>query len=394
MTNTPAIPDPRRGATSASNAAYDLACPGRHLAQQAAKFSAAVLKDEPLSEDAEFGRRIHAALTSADRAGVAGHHLSLAEREQYDRCREVEAKLFDQFFVQPDQPGPDQEQKFRALREQRFWARVGPKGSTVLFEHSGQPDVVFRKGVRALIVEYKTLLGDVPGSPRNQQLRDQAVLVWRNVPLLAEIAVAVVQPLVTMTPEVCVYTGQDLARAEEEMFNRVLASNDPKSPRVPGELQCKFCMAKSSCAEYQKWVGSQLPLARSIVDKPLAEWDGPDMATFCNGLSVCQKFLDDGKDWVKEALKGNPSAVPGWGLDDGRQRETITDPQACFDRFAAKGGDLAAFMGVIAIGKTKLREAVAKAQGVKGRSLDQAMDELLTGIVEIKTTAPSLKRVA
>jgi len=393
MTNTPAIPDPRRGATSASNAQADLNCAGRHLAQQAAKFSA-VIKDEPLSEDAETGRRIHAALASAERAGVAGHHLSLEEREQYDRCREVEQKLFEQFFVQPDQPGPDAEQRFRALREQRFWARVGPKGSTLLFEHSGQPDVVFRKGVRALIVEYKTLLGDVPGSPRNQQLRDQAVLTWRNVPLLAEIGVAVVQPLVTMTPEICVYQTADLLRAEEEMFARVIASNDPKSPRVPGELQCKFCLAKSSCAEYQKWVGAQLPLARSIVDKPLAEWDGQDMATFCNGLSVCQKFLDDGKHWVKEALKVNGSAVPGWGLDDGRTRETVNNAQLCFDRFVQVGGDIAKFMACIAVGKTKLREQLATVTGTKGRPLDKAMDELLAGIVDTKVSEPSLKRVA
>ena len=399
MTNAPAIPDPRRGATSASNAQADLNCPGRHLAQQAAKF-ASVLRDEPLSEDAETGRRIHAALCDAERAGVANHILSLTEREQYDRCREVEQKLYVQFFAEQaviNGPAGENTHRFRAYREARLWCKVAPKGPsglTILHEHSGQPDVVYRQGVRALVLEYKTLLGDVPGSSRNLQLRDQAVLAWRNYPLIAEVGCAVIQPLVTMTPELCLYTAQDLLRAEEGMFARVLASNDPKSPRVPGEVQCKFCLARTTCAEYQKWAASMLPVPRSIVDKPMAEWDGQDCAAFCNGLSVAQKWLDGGKDWVKDKLQADPSAVPGWGLTEGRTRETIKDPQTCLDRFTAIGGDLPRFMPCIAVGKTKLRESLAKVTGLKGRALDDAMDQLLTGIVEVSTTAPSLKRVA
>jgi len=76
-------------------------------------------------------------------------------------------------------------------REVRYWIKWADG-----LMHSGQIDSFHVLGKRALIVEYKMLPGEVPDSPRNLQLRDQAVLLKFNVPELEEIGTVVVQPLV------------------------------------------------------------------------------------------------------------------------------------------------------------------------------------------------------
>jgi hypothetical protein len=129
-------------------------------------------------------------------------------------------------------------------------------------QHSGQLDAVYRKGTKALIIEYKSLAGELPESSRNMQLRDQAVLYDFNCPMLSEVAVAVVQPLVTHSPEICVYTREHLARARDELYARVRASNDPNAPRKAGEAQCKWCRALTTCHEALKWLDGFTALAK------------------------------------------------------------------------------------------------------------------------------------
>lgn len=374
MANTPQTIDPRRGATSASNALADSLCPGRHLA-------GAGLPDVP-GEYAASGSRIHAALADAGKAAA----LSLAERETFDACMGIEQKLVAQYFgVQPP--------PMKVFREQRFWAKFKAAGATIEVEHSGQPDVVYRAGVKALICEYKTLAGEVPESSRNLQLRDQAVLVRGNFVPTEEIAVAVIQPLVTHSPEICVYDKAALDHANHEMFQRVLKSNDPRSPRVAGEVQCKYCRAKSGCLAYSKWTEGLLPVPLPIVGKPMATWTGEDCAAFCNGLSTVLKFCDDGKEFIKAKLEADPSSVPGWTLKPGANRETIKDPQEVFNRFVKLGGTVEQFMLCVAVAKGKLKEALAVVTGGKGKALDGAVKTVTEGLVEVSQTAPSLMRV-
>jgi hypothetical protein len=87
------IDSERRGGTSASSAASDLLCAGRHLAQRNLP--------EVAGEYADEGRIIHAAL--ADSGDGRLTKLTLEQRETFDRCREIEKKLVSQLF--PDIPG-------------------------------------------------------------------------------------------------------------------------------------------------------------------------------------------------------------------------------------------------------------------------------------------------
>ncbi len=373
--------DVRQGHTSASNAQADALCPGRHLAQCG-------IPEPPKGEDASIGTRIHGAL-----AGESGllPSLSVDERDTFDACRAIEKKLVVQFFGSDDP-------KFKVQRHERLWVRWENHA------HSGEPDVVFRFGTKALILDYKVLSGDVAESSRNEQLRDLAVLVKVNSLMLDEIAVAIVQPLVTHSPELCVYAAADLERSALNLRARVEASNNPKSLRVAGEVQCKWCKAKTTCAEFNKWQGGMIPIdppysGRGITAEnsglfnlPMSMWTPDQRGLAASILPIATKRLDEIKEFLKELLEADPSAIPGYRLKPGAVRESITDPQQCFDRFAALGGHLNEFFPCIKVQKGDLKEAVAGVTKKKGKALAAELATLLEGITEEKQSAPSLAR--
>jgi hypothetical protein len=315
--------------------------------------------------------------------------LSLEETDTFDSCRKIEAKLVGQGFGSEVKP--------LVIREQRLWMTLTRGDQTIM--HSGQPDAVYRVGPKLMILEYKTLTGEVPESSQNLQLRDQAVLAvaafGAQKVIITEVAVAVIQPLVTHSPEVCVYEAEDLTRAAKEMAARVIASNTPGAKRVPGAMQCKYCRAAvaGKCPEYQAWATSMVPAPRSILDVPVAQWTGEQCALFLDNAGIAQKWLDGCNEAIKARVKADANAVPGWGFKPGAVLTPITDPQACFDRFAALGGKLEQFLKTVEVGKGKLKEQLNTVTGARGQALDKAVKALCEGIVESKQNAPSLVKV-
>lgn len=359
----------------------DSFCPGRHLAQKG-------MPDSP-SAASESGQKIHAALAAGSQ--LQGGRptldaLNVEEREVYDACETIRCKVVEQYF------GNFAGKPYREFREQRLWAKF--KFNGVEYEHSGQYDFAARCETKALILDYKTLAGEVAESSHNLQLRDLACLLAGNMVPTEEVAVAIVQPFVTHKPELCVYNRADLTRATKAMFDRVVTSNDPKSRRIAGEVQCKFCKARSKCVEYQKWAGQITPPAMlGILSVPMQSWTPEQCATAANALGPCQKFLDELKDLLKSRLEADPLSVPGWTLKPGFVRESITNPAEVFKRFVGLGGNVEQFMPVITVTKAKLKEAAHELTGARGKQLDAAMETLTNGCVQGTQTAPSLKRV-
>lgn len=367
----------RKGFTSASNAASDALCQGRHLAQRG-------ISEPSKGSDAAGGTAIHDALKTGD-----GSKLSLDQADIFQSCRTIESKLVSAVF--------GDNAKVVTFREQRYWGKWQAPDAPTL-EHSGQVDVVHRSGSKALICDFKTLPGDVPDSPSNLQLRDLACLVKGHFVVVDEVYTAIIQPLVTHSPEVCAYDLPSLERAAAEMVARVAASNQPDAKRVAGEVQCKFCLAKSRCGAYSSWIGGLIPaggtvepVVRELVfQTAMLDWTPAQRAIAAGLLLPASKALDEIKEFLKAGVLKDPAFIPGWGLTPGNKTEKITDPQACFDRFVRLGGKIEDFMKAVVIGKTKLKTAVNKVTGSVGRQLESELFNLTSGIVEVKQNAPSL----
>jgi len=370
--------DERRGGTSASNAQADSLCPGRHLAQRGLP--------ETSNGDASYGTRIHAALSTQDPS-----NLTLEERETYDACLAIEAEQVKKFF------GAEFAKDVKTIRENggetRRWVKVpAVAGGPIVFEHSCQCDVVHRTVQRALIVEYKTLAGDVPVSSKNLQLRDQQCLVRGSLLIQGDIGVVVVQPFVTRNPDICVYTAEDTMQATLEMFDRIRASNNPKSLRVAGEDQCKYCRAKFHCLEYQQWASAMVP-ALARLEVPAAQWTAEQRSIFLSRAPIAEKWLEETKAAIKAGLLQDPNFAPGFTLKAGNTIETVKDPQECFNRFLGLGGKPEQFMQAVKVGKTALKEAVHVATDKKGKALDKVIEDMLQGITERKQNSPSIVKV-
>lgn len=360
--------DERGGWTSASNAPSDALCPGRHLAQRG-------LPDVD-TEDSNFGTQIHEALKLGDSKGLDSDQLSI-----YDGCEEITNKLIlEKFGINAT--------KVERVKERRFWWRSGDGK----LHHSGQVDLLVKLGEEALIVEYKTLPGEVEGAATNEQLRDQVAMAAGSLKL-KEVDVAVVQPLVSYNPTVCRYDVLSIARAQIDMVNRVKASNDPSSKRVAGQAQCKYCKARFTCKEYHSLVTVSAPVSMSSLVIPVDQWTPSQRALFCERMPIAQKWLEECKQQLKRMLKDNPEAIPGWKLGEGKLRKPITNPSELHSRFIANGGTTEQFLACVTIGKGDLEKQVREFSQLKGKGLKAKIDELLAGIVDEKRDEPSLEEV-
>lgn len=363
----PAVPDVRRGATSASNAEADGLCLGRHNAQRG-------LPDEP-TDDADMGTRIHAALAGE----LSVEDLQFEERELHDNCKIIEARLVAQFF--PNVPV----EKLKVFRHRRAWVRVPPG----MWEHSGELDVLYRYGTRGLIIDYKTLPGDKADPPQNQQLRDLAVLNSGSL-LLDELGVAIDQPLVTWAPEICVYNKAALKRAEAEMFERVRQSNRPDAPRTPGEVQCKFCKAArlSRCPEHKTWLAPALPAALDL-RAPFEKWTETEFVAFLKLEPAASDWLENGKKAAKAFMEAG-NRIAGFALGGQKTYTNVTDIQEVFNRWTALGGNMKQFMAALSVQNGKLKEQLSEVTGARGQKLEKALTALLADCISTKKSALSI----
>lgn len=327
---------------------------------------------------------IHQALSGDAEAFAA---LSLEQKEIYDACQKIEQREVEKAF------GPAWD-KARVWKEQRFWVKVKANiaGKEVMLEHSGQPDKVYRLGNRALIIEYKTLAGDVPGSPTNEQGRDQVCLVSGHL-LVYEIGFMVIQPLVTHSPELCLYEKEDIDRATQEMCQRVAASNTPDQKRIAGEVQCQFCKAKMLCGEYNAWAGAGVPAMEALITTPVSRWTPEQRGSFMNKYGIAHDWLEACRDEMKKVLAADPNGVTGWGLKDGANNVSIIKPETIFARFSALGGTQEQFMKVINVVKGRLEEETSALTEKRGKALSAVVEKLLEGCTTTTKKAPTLVQV-
>lgn len=364
--------------TSASNAASDHLCPGRHQAQRG-------MPELPKTPESTTGERIHAIW-----CGPGCLNATEEEKDAAESLFEQERELAEQYF--------GKEAAFETVRccEQRLWHEF-----PALFQPhhdlktSGRFDVVrIHPGTdRALLLDGKTGWRQVEISERNLQLRRLAALVSLNMGALDEIAVAVLKPH-SKPSQLCVYSYDDLAKSVAEMERDVSASHNPNAKRIPGEEQCRYCRAREVCPARQAWLGEIMPKALPLPMMPAHIWTPKQRSLFLEREASIRKWLEDRKEEIKELLEKDPDAVPGYRLAPGDVRETITDLQEVYRRFAVEGGTTSQFLKAVKGVKKNLTEQVREVTGLKGNALKSKVGEMIEGCTEWKRSAPTIEKTS
>jgi hypothetical protein len=373
--------DPRGGWTSASNAAPDSACPGRHAAQRGLP--------EETSEDADSGTRCHAAL-AGEEVTLTGDEQELVDRVAATRDKLVQEWLGSRGLVD-------------VFLEERLWIQDPDTGAM----HSGQPDYVAvatdGSNLFCLVADWKfgRLVVDDPAD--NAQLRDLAVLVdARHKFELASVTCQVVQPFAgKFTPTL--YDREGLDRAADELMIRIQESNAPGAPRVAGKAQCRFCRAKTRCEAFSAFVGQALPApltverAKEVIaqaETMLPAMPDEKLARVLDVAGLAEKWLNLIKSEARMRLKERPGCIPGYELKPGIVRQAITDVRLVWQRFQANWPEHSnEFISAVKVAKTELKSVVRAVSATKGRALDEAVANLISGATTDTTTSPRLIRV-
>lgn len=229
--------DVRNNLPSASSLSRLIRCPG----------SAALIKElQPNkhsgtrdTQDASFGNEVHGLLSQ----GVS--EMAASERAAYvaKKCDSIREKL--RIEILGDTP-------LSTFVETRFWIRdrTGAKVFSAQVDWAGCADG------KVLICDFKSLPGQHSNASENYQLLGQAVAVvdddeTRNASgtvAASDVYVAIIQPSITLHPEVCHYDFESIRRAKHLILQKIDESKAIGAPRIPG-VHCMYCPASSSCPE-------------------------------------------------------------------------------------------------------------------------------------------------
>lgn len=375
--------DERLNLPSASSAAADASCPGRFKLHSQFPIEN--------SEWSKIGTRIH--------NGMAGLKVDLSS-DQLDwiqKARAIEHGIRDAWTNR------DGGWDFR--QEARLWA-FDENGQKT---NSGQADIFWLQRGRALLADYKSLFGDVPDVAENMQLRDLAVLIHLNYGV-TEVTAYINQPRVTRNPKLVVYSLDDLKRAEVEMRERVKASMDPNSPRIPGEEQCKYCNGKLHCLEFQALATKPISSLTRFEDletkpkvlKPMLEQrvallEPRVLTQLRDTLKLTEMLQTAVNAEIRKRLTADRTSVPGLTLAEGNKVRSISDIMKAWELICVRGMVVPLtseqFSQCCSISIGKLEDAIRANIDCTADEAKTWINEVLGPIITLKANAASIERV-
>lgn len=357
--------DPRKGLPSASSIERRFLCPGSANAERGLPVQS--------NDDADSGTRIHAALAGDVREL---EKLSSDEHAVYERMREEAANLVERLGFDPN----------HYIAEQRLW-----------FDEifSGQPDRVYLKDGSALVIDFKTGHREVTDAARNPQLAVLGVLAVHTYGV-ARVTVAIV-PRFGKVKEIAEYDLESATAALHFIQSIIVVSEDPEAKRVPGEDQCRYCLARLRCPEFQAHASTALALKKET----LPDIPNEQLVQALDRIGMAKSLIKALEAEARRRIAtGDEEFNKFYYISEGRTNREIVDLPTLYQRCKELNISDATFTGAcsIPIGEVKgekitgIKGLVHTALKLKGTALDKKVDELLVGCVEESKTAGSLKR--
>ena len=301
------LDDVREGKPSASGMQRIVLCPGSWQAERG-------LADEA-SEAAEAGTRLHLHMEEGTMPDDP------VEAEAVEWCRAMEAEMVKRYLgCELDAPG------LCVLREKRWWDRER------LF--SGQADVVYVYMGRALVLDYKFGRAAVPVARDNMQLAALALLAMDNLPDVNEVFCGILQPMASRQEPGVVRYHREMRGQLWGYFAEVLkVAESAHARRVPGEVQCRYCKAKATCAGCM----TLMQQANADVTAEWAEWPAEKKAEAVRLAGLAKRWAEAVERKAKADLAAGLE-IPGVTLGAGRRSFKVTDAQGAFAVLARELG--------------------------------------------------------
>lgn len=355
--------DERKGRPSASAMHRLFSCPGSWLAEQKCP-------KQPPSPQAVYGTRMHAHM----------QHGTLptdpADIEAVEWCRRQEQENVDVIFC-----GDETE----IIRERRFWNKID--------NYSGQADVIYIGGDRALVFDYKFGRGEVQPAPENVQLLALSSLILDAYPSARTVFTGILQPFAENRNayELAEYSRGDLQSMKHTIRTAIDAASKEDAPLVPSGMACKYCRAAATCPA--AW---QASLTQRDI-QPLATLTPQRIADLLDRATMAKRLADAVEASVKEHLK-NGGEVTGYALTNGKTTCTISDPQEAFRRLnEAYGIAPEQFTACCKVSMTSLYSLMYTTLNEKEKTTQKAAraetQAVLSGCMETKTSEGSIKKV-
>jgi CRISPR/Cas system-associated exonuclease Cas4 (RecB family) len=264
-----------------------------------------------------------------------------------------------------------------ARREVRLYLR---REGYFLPVFTGQPDLIFQQGSRALIVDRKLGRWQTADPSENWQLRAYAVLLSATETQLQEVTVTVQSPYFRYQP--FTYSREELDRLYQSVLVVVASLSDPGNP-VPGD-HCHFCPARLICQAAKEAATQAIEI--SVNQLPL----GTKAAELLDQIKRAQALFKEIESYYRRLLEETPGAIPGWMLDPGDVRRSIEDAVALH---AAGLFSVEELLSCCSLSVPALERTWAEKNGVATKGAREPFKKFLGALLTEKRTTPSLRRI-
>lgn len=274
-------------------------------------------------------------------------------------------------------------------REERLWLHDGLEPI-----HSGRYDVAYLTldGKRMLIIDGKTLYGQVESAEVNDQLRELVALARHNYPFIEEFTVALLQPNVARRVDIAAYDWIEAELALRLLRLHLADIRDPYHQRNPGPY-CRFCPAALHCPEAK---GAIVTVGDTIKAIQAGDYDlplGPRGAMLLARIRTARPLLDIFESTYKAALAEDPAAIPNWRLRDGKNVRRIIDIEGAWKLAEQRGISLADFLGCVEVAVGRLEELFATTTEAKAKTLSKEFNDFFAPAIERVQYAKELEEI-
>jgi hypothetical protein len=293
---------------SASGFDSEFRCPGKR----------ALILRLPREEDSASalqGKRIHAALEKSDLDGLSKSESRTTSRIMYGEAEMVHEYSFEGAEVE---------------FEHRIWdhdEELNPIWSARIDTYHWQPD---KK--RLLVPDYKTGWGLPVPIADNWQVRSEAALLTERLGA-EEAVVALIHPHHPDSLwEAKVLRRKELLEILDLVRHNVAAIQLPDQPRIPGGIQCQWCLAKRICPEY---IAASAALDQAIADEIADEGftaiirrSVSERGEHVRRLKEQMKNIGEILEQYVQLMERDGSSIDGWQLRRKLDRAVTSEVEA------------------------------------------------------------------